>query len=242
MKKIFVLILSSLVLFSLQGCSEDKSSGSAGSLSTAASDDSGYDYSGLESQKYAELFTHKDRDSQYSLKWSYDKKYDDTGINYICYDGKSGSYSINLTQPLFNNVKFILKDHKIYDIYDNSKTYITTDAKQSAMEFGYLTIDEFESYAADIFAGLKYLGSGKDKPADESLEYNYDAYYTSKGVELWFLLNDDKSLYAIRAEYDDNETAYMYIEELKESVDEDVFNIPDGYKEDTETTESNQTT
>lgn len=234
MKKIYILLLSAAFLVSLSGCTkgQDSSADSAGSQNqTTQTTDKGYDFTGLDSQKYAELFAHKQSGSQYTLKWSYDKKYENKEINYICYDGTSGNYSLYMTQPLFNNVKFILKDHKIYDIYDERKTYSVTDVKQTAMEYGYMTTEEFESYAADIFAGLKFLGSGTDKPDGSEKEYKYDAFTTSKGVELLFLTDDNGELYAIRADYDDNDTAYMYIEELTESVDASVFEIPSGYKE-----------
>ena len=188
------------------------------------------DFSGIASQKYADTFAHKNNNTKYTLKWSYKGEDADKETNYICYDGTTESYSINMTRPLFNDAKFIVKDHKMYDIYDESSTYVITDMSKAAMEYGYLTVEDFESYAADIFAGLSYLGSGTDKI--DGVSYNYDAFSTDKSVELRFFMTDNDELYAIEAKYDNNEDAYMFIDEFSEQCPENIFEIPSGYTED----------
>lgn len=187
-----------------------------------------FDFTGLASQKYADVFAQKDKSVSYALKWSYGEGYEDKGINYIYCDPEKSYYSINMTQPLFNNSKFILKDHVIYDIYDDSKVYAETDMYKAAMENGYLTISEFESFAADIFAGLYYLGSGT-KTIDGK-EYDFDAYFTTKQVELWFILDENGELYAIEPIFDYHKDEYMYIEDFSTEYDENVYEIPEGYE------------
>ncbi len=213
---------------STQSAQTEQSSATDGDTKYIPSDrEDKYDFTGLASQKYAEVFAQKEPDTKYTLKWSYGEGYEDKEINYICCDKEQSRYSLKMTQPLFNDAEFIIKDHMMYDIYHDDKTYVETDLSQTAMEFGYLTIAEFESYAADIFAGLYYLGSGV-KTIDGK-EYNFDAYFTTKQVEMWFILNENNELYAIEPIYDYNKDKYMYIEEFSTVYDENVYEIPDGY-------------
>ncbi len=209
--------------------SADKKNDS-GSSAAVSTERSKKDFSGLASQKYADILARKNSGTKYTLKWSYNGEYADKETNYICYDGTTESYSINMTRPLFNEAKFIVKDHKMYDIYDESSTYAVTDMANAAMEHGYLTVQDFESYAADIFAGLWYLGSGTDEIDGKS--YNYDAFYTDKAVELRFFMTDDNVLYAIEASYDSYKGTYMFIDEFSEQCPENIFEIPSGYTEE----------
>ena len=223
----------SLIAVSFVSCSNSNSAdkkNASESSSAVNTEKLPNDFSGLASQKYADAFAQKNNNIKYTLKWSYKGEDTDKETNYICYDGTTESYSINMTRPLFNDAKFIIKDHKMYDIYDESSTYVITDMSKTAMEYGYLNVQDFESYAADIFAGLLYLGSGTDEI--DGVRYNYDAFSTDKSVELRFFMSDNYELYAIEAKYDNNEDTYMFIDEFSEQCPENIFEIPSEYTED----------
>ncbi len=240
--KLLKLISSCLLIASiLCSCktSDDKSSVSEPETSvsqsevfgTASSDNSEkYNFSKLASGKYAEVFSQQKKDTKYTLKWKYDGEYADKETNYIYCDASKGSCSINITRPLFNEMKFILKDHMMYDIYDTQKQYVSINMTDMARENGYIVLGEFERYASDIFWGMFYLGT--DTETVNGKEYTYDAYYTTSQVELRLLTDDRGNLFAIKAIHDGNDDAYMFIEEFTEDCPEGVFELPDGYTED----------
>ena len=196
---------------------------------TAADNSEKYDFSKLASGKYAEVFAQQKAGTKYTLKWKYEGEYADKETNYIYCDASKGRCALNITRPLFNEMKFILKDHTMYDIYDADQEFAQTDMTDMARESGYIVLDEFERYASDIFWGMFYLGT--DKETVDGKEYTYDAYYTTSQVELRLLTDDDGKLVAIKAIHDGSDDAYMFIEEFTEDCPEDVFEIPDKYTE-----------
>lgn len=243
-KLITTCLLTASILCSCKG-SDNKSSSqssssetsqSQSSASTTAADKQKYDFSKLASGKYAEVFAQQKSGTKYTLRWKYEGEYADKEINYIYCDASKGRYALNITRPLFNEMKFILKDHTMYDIYDADKQYAQTDMTEMARESGYIVLDEFERYASDIFWGMYYLGT--DKETVDGKEYTYDAYYTTSQVELRLLTDNDGDLFAIKAIHDGSDDAYMFIEEFKEDCPEDVFEIPDNYTQRKEASEN----
>ena len=49
-------------------------------------------------------------------------------------------------------------------------------------------------------------------------------------MELWFILDENGELYAIEPIFDYHKDEYMYIEEFSTEYDENVYEIPEGYK------------
>lgn len=190
------------------------------------------DFSGLKSGKYAEAFAQQHEGTGYTLKWSYGEGHEDKPQNYIVFDGSDDSYALCLSQPAFNRNKFFVKDQTLYDVYDDDKDYTKTDMNQMAFEMGYLNADDFRHYVCDIFAGLIYLGSEREEINGK--EYDYDAYYTDKQIELRLYTDENGELYAIKSISGYNEPCIMYVDEYSETCDRTYFEIPEGYTEYTE--------
>lgn len=190
------------------------------------------DFSGLKSGKYAEAFAQQHEGTGYTLKWSYGEGHEDKPQNYIVFDGSDDSYALCLSQPAFNRNKFFVKDQTLYDVYDDDKDYTKTDMNQMAFEMGYLNADDFRHYVCDIFAGLIYLGSEKEEINGK--EYDYDAYYTDKQIELRLYTDKNGELYAMKSISGYNEPCIMYVDEYSETCDRTYFEIPEGYTEYTE--------
>lgn len=226
---IFSLICSAVILCSCDSKKADQSD-PVSSADTEESSGDVYDFSGLASQKYADIFSRTDPETVYTLKWHYSTEDKDL-INYICCDGKKGLWAMKLTPPLFSENNFIVKDKKLIDLYENDKKYFETDMIEEAQSMGFFSYDEFESYVCDIFAGMYYLSSSEEDI--DGRKMNCDTYFTNKQVKIKLCIDKDGELYAMEpVRNEGDEKIYMYIDEFSEDVDDSVFNIPSDYKKE----------
>ncbi len=226
---IILLICSGMIFCSCDSKKADQSD-PVSSADTEEPSRDVYDFSGLASQKYAEIFSRTDPETVYTLKWHYSTEDKDL-INYICCDGKKGSWALKLTPPLFSENNFIVKDKKLIDLYENDKKYFETDMIEEAQSMGFFSYDEFESYVCDIFAGMYYLSSSEEDI--DGRKMNCDTYFTNKQVKIKLCIDTDGELYAMQPVMDESdEKIYMYIDEFSENSDDSVFNIPSDYKKE----------
>lgn len=226
-KTVFVFMTSLLMLCSCGSGKADRESTETVKQNETIADRK--DFSALRSGKYAAVFAQQDKEKGYTLRWSYGSGNEDKPQNYITYDGSDGSYALCLSQPAFNRNKFFVRDHTMYDIYDDDRDYYRTDMNRMATEYGYFSADEFEKYACDIFSGLYYLGSGEEEADGKTLAY--DAYFTDKQMEIRLYTNENGELTAMKSVPSDAEPVMMYIDEFTQKADRSLFEIPEGYTE-----------
>lgn len=208
----------------------DGKSGSSSYVKNEVPSKDAYDFSGLASQKYAEVFTGKDPEAIYTLRWHYSKE-DKEPVNFICCSRKTNSWALKMTPPLFSENNFIVKDKKLIDLYEKDKKYFETDMVKEAESMGFFSYEEFESYVCDIFSGMYYLESSEEEL--DGVKMSCDTFFTDKQAKLKFYIGKEGELYAIEpVRNESNERLFMYIDEFSESVDDGVFRIPSGYKKE----------
>lgn len=227
--KKFLLLLSLIFsVFLFSSCDSKKNT--SDEAKSESSSVNKYDFAGLDSQKYAEIFSRKDPDTKYTLKWHYSGN-NDEAVNYICYNGKKGFWALKMTPPLFSDNNFIVKDKKLIDLYEKEKKYLETDMDKEAESLGYFSYEYFENYVCDIFSGMYYLGSGEDEIDGKQMKY--DSFFTDKQVKLKLYTDDDGKLNIIEPVREENsERIFMYIDEFSDDVKDEVFNIPSDYSKE----------
>lgn len=226
---IFSLVLSVMIFCSCNSKTDGKSDSSSGVQQGSSSKDL-YDFSGLASQKYAEIFAGKDPQADYTLRWHYSID-DKEPVNFICCSRKTNSWALKMTPPLFSENNFIVKDKKLIDLYEKDKKYFETDMVKEAESMGFFSYEEFERYVCDIFAGMYYLGSSEEEL--DGVKMSCDTFFTDKQAKLKFYIGKEGELYAIEpVRNESNERIFMYIDEFSESADDSAFRVPSGYRKE----------